>query len=253
MVPVSVHDWPSGEGAGSASMVVIVPRATLTGPTRPFICGRTALVAARSTAQSEGMNNDNSDILFLLEQAIATVGPEVASVGASDHGRSTPCKDFNLGTLVAHLIGGMRGFADVGEGKPLNFDADPDVTKDVLAHEFHEAADRLVAAFRAPGILDRTFEMPWGPTTGMQLIGFELIELVVHGWDICRSLDQPATFSNDIVTAALTGARMWVDESVRTPQLFGPEVPVAEEAPILDRLVGFLGRNPRWAHTALTA
>ena len=75
-------------------------------------------------------------------------------------------------------------------------------------------------------------------------LGFELIEVVVHGWDIARSLDVPPPFDDDVVAAALAGARAWVDDSVRTPQLFGPEVTVADDAPVLDRLVGFLGRDP---------
>ena len=89
--------------------------------------------------------------------------------------------------------------------------------------------------------------MPWGETTGMQLMGFELIELIVHGWDISRSLGRDAPFEDDLVEAALFGARQWVDDSTRTPQLFGPEVPVPDDAPVLDRLVGFLGRHPDWA------
>jgi hypothetical protein len=45
------------------------------------------------------------------------------------------------------------------------------------------------------------------------------------------------------VTSVLDGARQWVDAGARTPQLFGPEVVVPEDAPVLDRLVAFLGRD----------
>ncbi len=187
-----------------------------------------------------------NDTLLLLDRAIGAVEPMVASVSAADHARSTPCADFDLGTLVAHLIGGLRGFADVGEGEPLRFDADPDLTTERIPEEYRKAADRLVAAFRPPGMLERSFAMPWGDTTGAQLMGFELIELVVHGWDIGRSLGRTAAFDDDLVEAVLFGARMWVDDSTRTPQLFGPEVPVPAREPVLDRLVGFLGRQPDW-------
>ena len=39
---------------------------------------------------------------------------------------------------------------------------------------------------------------------------------------------------------------MWVDESVRVPGMFGPEIPVGDVSP-LDELVAFLGRDPRLA------
>ncbi len=188
----------------------------------------------------------NDDRLLFLDRAIAAVEPMVGSVGAADHVRSTPCELFDLGTVVAHLVGGLRGFADIGEGKPLRFDADPDLTTERASDEYRNAADRLVAAFRVPGMLERSFAVPWGDTTGAQLVGFELIELIVHGWDISRSLGRSAPFDDDLVEAALFGARLWVDDSTRTPQLFGPEVPVAADAAVLDRLVGFLGRKPDW-------
>ncbi len=189
----------------------------------------------------------NDDILVLLDRAIDAVEPLVASAASADSHRSTPCKDFDLGALVAHLVGGIRGFADVGEGKLMRFDADPDLNTEQVSTEYRTAADRLVAAFRQPGLVEQNFAMPWGDTTGAQLVGFELIELVVHGWDIGRSLGRTLAFEPDLVEATLFGARMWVDESTRTPQLFGPEVPVPAEAPVLDRLVGFLGRQPDWA------
>jgi uncharacterized protein (TIGR03086 family) len=189
----------------------------------------------------------NDDIVAFVDRAVAAVEPLVAAVSAADHVRSTPCEDFDLGTLVAHLIGGLRGFADVGDGKPLRFDADPDLTTERASEEYRKAADRLVAAFRRPGMLERSFAMPWGDTTGAQLMGFELIELVVHGWDIGRSRGRAIPFDDDLVEATLIGARQWVDDSTRTPQLFGPEVPVPADAPVLDRLVGFLGRHPGWA------
>ena len=87
--------------------------------------------------------------------------------------------------------------------------------------------------------------MPWGPTTGVQLLGFELIETVVHSWDIARGLGVELPVDDDVVRATLAGARLWVDDSVRVPGMFGPEIPVSDVPP-LDELVAYLGRDPRW-------
>ncbi len=187
------------------------------------------------------------DVTALLERAMTAVEPVVASVGADDHDRPTPCPGFDLAALLGHVVGGLRGFGDVGEGLPLRFDLDPDVRVEPVADEYRRAADRLLAAFARPGVVERTYAMPWGDTTGQQLLGFELIELVVHGWDICRSLGRALVVDSDIVEATLRGAQMWVDDSARTPQLFGPEVSSNPEAPVLERLVAFLGRHPEWS------
>jgi uncharacterized protein (TIGR03086 family) len=188
-------------------------------------------------------------LLPLVTRAVDQVEPIVASVTPADLERPTPCPGMSLAALVGHLIGGLRGFADVAEGQPLRFDIEPDVRTEDARLAFRAAADRMLAGFGAPGMLERTFDMPWGPTTGMQLIGFELIELVTHGWDIAHSMGHDPAIVPEVAEAALAGARMWVDDSVRTPQMFGPEVPVDVHAPVIERLVGFLGRDPRWRHT----
>lgn len=188
----------------------------------------------------------NESVLPLLRRAVDEVGPVVAFVAAAEFERPTPCPDFDLKTVTAHLIGGLRGFADVGEGNPFEFGNDPDLDVVNPATAFHAAADRMLAAFAEPGMETRTFAMPWGDTTGAQLLGFELIEVLVHGWDIARSLDRAPVGDNELAVATLGGARLWVDDSVRTPQMFGPEVIIASEASALDQLVAFLGRHPTW-------
>jgi len=154
---------------------------------------------------------------------------------------------MTVAQVAGHLIGGIRGFAEVGEGGELRFDAklDPDLAREVAAAVYRSAVERLLAAFTESGRIDSTYSMPWGPTTGVQLLGFALIETVVHGWDIARGLGIELEVDDEVVRATLAGARLWVDDSVRVPGMFGPEVPVSDVPP-LDELVAFLGRDPGW-------
>ena len=136
----------------------------------------------------------------------------------------------------------------MGEGGELRFDADlePDLSQEPAADAYRSAVDRLLAAFAEPGRIDSTYALPWGPTTGVQLLGFELIETVVHGWDIARGLGVELVVDDDVVRATLAGARLWVDDSVRVPGMFGSEVLVGDVPP-LDALVALLGRDPDWS------
>ena len=87
------------------------------------------------------------------------------------------------------------------------------------------------------------------PATVMGTVG--LNEVVAHGWDLGRSTGQ--SFLPDensiegclefLVPMAQPGA-----ENNRAPA-FGPVVPVADDAPGLDRLVALTGRDPRWTPT----
>ena len=69
-------------------------------------------------------------------------------------------------------------------------------------------------------------------------------DLVVHGWDLARATGQDETIDDAEV------ARIWKDtealgDNLRRSGVCGPEVPVADDAPPADRLLGRLGRDPR--------
>lgn len=69
-----------------------------------------------------------------------------------------------------------------------------------------------------------------------------LDELVIHGWDIAVSIGQ----SYDPSVPDIEGASSFV-ESFDTPRdgdLFGPAVPVPNDASPLDKLLGLPGRDP---------
>lgn len=184
------------------------------------------------------------ELIDLLESAIADVDPIVAAVGREHFDLPTPCKEFDTRALLGHVIGGMRGFADVGEGGELSFDLDPDLDTENGLAEYRTAGSRLLTAWRVPGAMERTYSMPWGEMQGFQLVGYAFLEVLTHGWDLAKATGSGRTIDAGLAEEALASARMWVDEGARTPVLFGPEVPAADDAPAPDRLAAFLGRQP---------
>ena len=82
-----------------------------------------------------------------------------------------------------------------------------------------------------------------GEVTG----AFALDELVVHGWDVAQASGQPYDcdpVSLEVVhnlVAQLSGPGM----DQQRQGLFGPEVVVSEDAPLLDRVIGMTGRDPK--------
>jgi uncharacterized protein (TIGR03086 family) len=74
-----------------------------------------------------------------------------------------------------------------------------------------------------------------------------LDEVVVHGWDVAVSSGQSFTCHPDLLEATYGFVRQSVAENPDgTPGLFGPPVPVPDDAPRLDRLIGLTGRDPAW-------
>jgi uncharacterized protein (TIGR03086 family) len=76
-----------------------------------------------------------------------------------------------------------------------------------------------------------------------------LDELVLHGWDVARASGQ--AYECDPVT--LEAVHGFVAQfsgpgkEAARGGLFGPEVAVPPDAPLLDRVVGMAGRDPAWA------
>lgn len=78
-----------------------------------------------------------------------------------------------------------------------------------------------------------------------------LDEVVVHGWDVAVATGQEHGCEPQLLDAV----RGFVQQAVSanphgTPGLFGPPVPVADDAPPLDRLIGLTGRDPGWRGSA---
>jgi uncharacterized protein (TIGR03086 family) len=80
------------------------------------------------------------------------------------------------------------------------------------------------------------------------VLGMMLMEYVGHGWDLAVALGRPAPFTEAEAEAALATGRRILSPDYRGPdKSFGEEVPVPEGAPAVERLIGFLGRDPYWS------
>jgi uncharacterized protein (TIGR03086 family) len=199
------------------------------------------------------------DIVALDALAVRASLQVVSLVRAVDLARPTPCGDWTLGELLAHMTAQHDGFAAAAAGggadltrwTPASPAADP-------AGEYAAAARRVLAAFGADGVLDHQFALPEiSPKLrfpAAQAIGFHLVDYVVHGWDVARSLGldrgqlEPYLHSADLLEAALLIARSVPDDERRRQPAaaFAPRVPTAADADPLDRIVALLGRRPRW-------
>jgi uncharacterized protein (TIGR03086 family) len=74
-----------------------------------------------------------------------------------------------------------------------------------------------------------------------------LDEVVVHGWDVAAASGQPFDCEPGLLQSTYEFVQASVAENPQgTPGMFGPPVPVPDDAPLLDRLIGLTGRDPSW-------
>ena len=67
----------------------------------------------------------------------------------------------------------------------------------------------------------------------------------MHTWDLARASDQPVALDEAECATLLAGMQP-IDELLRSSGQYGPRVPVPDDASALDRMVGFIGRDPGW-------
>ncbi|MFF4351921.1 TIGR03086 family metal-binding protein [Streptomyces sp. NPDC001530] len=163
----------------------------------------------------------------------------------------TPCPGRAVRNMLGHLVGLATAFRDAGR-KDLGptTDTSPDAVVPDIEPGWREtlpkALDELAEAWRDPAAW--TGETRAGGVTlpGAVAAAVAADELVVHGWDLARATGQ--AYEPD--AAALQASYEFLAAAAEDPSqrggAFGPVVPVPDDAPLLDRVIGLSGRDPGW-------
>jgi uncharacterized protein (TIGR03086 family) len=67
---------------------------------------------------------------------------------------------------------------------------------------------------------------------------------VVHNWDMAKATGQELTIDANVAQMVYEFCQSLPLDEFRAHRAFGPEVAVSDEAPLTDRLVALLGRQP---------
>jgi uncharacterized protein (TIGR03086 family) len=185
-----------------------------------------------------------TDVLALQGRASTIARRVVDAVRPDQLGEPTPCSEWDVRALLNHIVGLQRTFAAAVAGEALP-DADDDVVGDDPKRAFVDASQAVDRALRGPGVLDQTFRLPWGEMPGQMIARVLFLDLTIHSWDLATATGQPRSLDPELCGMALTfGRSMLRDEFRRPGGAFGPEVAIAADAPICDRLAAFYGRRP---------
>jgi uncharacterized protein (TIGR03086 family) len=177
-----------------------------------------------------------------LDGALTATEAVVAGIQADQWPMPTPCTELDVRGVLNHLVRGNLLFAAIVRDEPRPVPGTDHLGDDPLA-AFQQAAGQLRQAFGAPGVLDSVYPAPFGTGPGAVLALVRTVEVLAHGWDLARATGQPADFPDDVAERALAGTRWVLAERPEGPGApFAAEVPVARDAPAVDRLAGFLGR-----------
>src|SRR5436190_2029262 len=175
-----------------------------------------------------------TDVLDLYQRAgdWATITVKAA---ASRLDAPTPCDQWDVRTLLNHVVETQRYFVDSARGKDATppSPSPPDLIGDDPVGAIKRARDDTAATFGEPGVIDKT-----GPS-----LGVAFSDLLLHTWDLARATGQNATMPDGLAASAYDLIHgKFTDEQRKG--LFKPEVKVGAGASPQEKLLAYTGRDP---------
>jgi uncharacterized protein (TIGR03086 family) len=146
-------------------------------------------------------------------------------------------------TVIAHLVRGNQNTAAAAEGRPRQPNPIADVGGDPKG-AYRASADEVKRAWHDSSQLQGLYETALGTMPGQALLSLRLSDNVTHGWDLARATGQAPAYDEEVVAAALAFAEAQLAGGRAPGGPFAPPVPLPDDAPAIDRLAAFLGRNP---------
>jgi uncharacterized protein (TIGR03086 family) len=185
----------------------------------------------------------NLDLLSALDAASDAFRRHLAAVGDDEWTAATPCTDWDVRYLVAHVVGGNR-FASLvlaggtAEGALQTVMGSPQLGTDPL-RAFVETADRQRELFNRPGALGRLVDHPLGELTAERFLTMRVFDIALHSWDLAAAIGcdgklDPALadYVLDIVLNEAPGMGFGIE----------PCGDVGPEATAMERLLDLCGR-----------
>jgi uncharacterized protein (TIGR03086 family) len=170
------------------------------------------------------------DELTTLRTALDQAAGVLDRVDAADLARPTPCSEWDVATLVDHLVAAPGHFTTMMRGGSPEWSATPHI------------ADGWADAFRASSaeLLDA-----WGSVEGDPPASpaWQCAEISVHTWDLATALGVPL----DGLDQAPAEAGLAFMTQMLKPEMrqsaFGPEQPAPPGVHAYGRIAAFAGRT----------
>jgi uncharacterized protein (TIGR03086 family) len=186
-----------------------------------------------------------SEPIELFRRATDGFGRHVHAVRPEQWHDPTPCTDWDVRMLVNHLtveqlwvpplMNGMA-VADMGE----RLDGDRLGTDPVAAWDAAVAAS--LAAFGAPGALDRVVELSNGARPAAEYCWEMTTDALIHSWDLARGIGADETLDPEL-SQLVYERTLPIAEHLHETGLFAPVVPVPDDAPLRTKLLALFGRS----------
>jgi len=159
-----------------------------------------------------------------------------SSVGDDHWDRRTPCEEWNVRELVDHTLE-WQATGGALLGAPTAAGDDWETIREAYAMHLSDQSNLEGTVAEFAGIPKH------------ELAAFLIGDLLIHSWDLARSIGADETLPPAAVEATMTGLQHVPPELLRGRNplgqpMMGPAVQVSEAASLQERMLAFTGRRP---------
>jgi uncharacterized protein (TIGR03086 family) len=190
----------------------------------------------------------------LLAAAVSYTLGVCAQVRPGDMALPTPCADWDLAMLLAHLNASIADLETAISAGTLDLERPPDHAVGDPVETLRDRAAQLLCAAYVYGVPGRFVAVSGLPVPAGLVACTGAVEIAVHGWDVSVARGaavrpiEPVRLIEPVrpIPAALASRMLGLCPLLVAGRegLFADPVEVAAQASPGDKLVAFLGRDP---------
>src|ERR1700731_3170071 len=189
---------------------------------------------------------ETADGPALMAAAAAEAGRVVAGAAGTALDQKTPCTDWDLRTLLNHMIlwtsysAERRAYGEsvAEELRTKDFPAEPG-----YAQAYQAQIAKAVDAWSKPEAWEGDRNVMGSATPAADIAAMLIAEMVLHGWDIAKATGQDYHCDDAVARDVLKTVKAQ-GELFRQYQGFAAIVRVPDDATALDRALALSGRDP---------
>jgi uncharacterized protein (TIGR03086 family) len=199
----------------------------------------------------------------LFATAIDIATPVIAGVRPDQFDLPSPCVEFDVKGVLAHLVFVLHRVAKLGRGEEAF--SPGSMADDVVEHldwvaDWRAGAADVHTATADDALLGRTIVLPWAALTGAEMLATYTSEVTTHTWDLAKATGQHPDWDDAVCRLALDAMHRSLPIADRGPiweafranapanmqfdPPFANAVAVGHSAPLIDQLVAWTGRRP---------
>lgn len=186
-----------------------------------------------------GPDSPPTDELASAEATLGVLQQIVHMISRDELSNPTPCADYDVAQLTEHLLNSIAVLGGAAGAPAPEGDADDSVEGRIIG-----AARPALDAWHRRG-LDGTVSIGPNELPAALAAGILSIEFLVHAWDYAAATGHDVEVAESVTDYVLKLAGKVITPQGRAHIGFADPVDVPADAPALDRLIAFTGREPR--------